>query len=105
MRRKNISIKHAAVKPVPQRTCLACRQVKAKREMLRIVKTPEGKMELDVSGKKEGRGAYVCRDCACWEKVKINRQLERALKTNISSEDLKKIFEEGTDYLKELDSG
>jgi predicted RNA-binding protein YlxR (DUF448 family) len=55
-------------KHVPQRTCVACRQVKSKRELVRVVRAPDGKICVDESGKLHGRGAYLCRDRACWEK-------------------------------------
>lgn len=71
----------------PQRTCVACRGVFAKRELVRIVRSPTGKVEVDETGKKPGRGAYLCRRKACWEKALQGKQLEQALKTGISSED------------------
>jgi predicted RNA-binding protein YlxR (DUF448 family) len=56
-------------KHVPQRTCVACRQVKSKRELIRVVRAPDGKVFVDETGKANGRGAYLCRDRACWEKA------------------------------------
>ncbi len=56
-------------KHVPQRTCVACRQMKSKRELIRVVRAPDGNVFVDESGKANGRGAYLCRDLACWEKV------------------------------------
>lgn len=73
-------------KHVPQRTCIVCRQVMPKRELIRIVRTPEGHVEVDRRGKKSGRGAYLCQDMACWQKMIQGGQLERALKTAISVE-------------------
>jgi predicted RNA-binding protein YlxR (DUF448 family) len=93
------------VRRVPQRTCAACRQIKAKREMLRLVRTPGGGVEIDVSGKKEGRGTYLCRDRACWEKAQKGKQLEHALKGSINQEDLERLYKVGKDLLKELTSG
>jgi predicted RNA-binding protein YlxR (DUF448 family) len=55
-------------KHVPQRTCIACRQVKPKRELIRVVRAPKGEIHIDETGKAHGRGAYLCRDRACWEK-------------------------------------
>ncbi len=55
-------------KHVPQRTCVACRQVKSKRELIRVVRAPDGNIHVDETGKAHGRGAYLCRDRACWEK-------------------------------------
>ncbi len=65
---------------VPQRTCVACRQGKPKREMVRIVRTVEGRVELDPSGKKSGRGAYLCSDPDCWTAALKRGVLPRALK-------------------------
>ncbi len=56
-------------KHVPQRTCVACRQVKSKRELIRVVRAPDGRVYVDETGKANGRGAYLCRDRACWEKA------------------------------------
>ncbi len=89
-------------KSAPQRTCASCRQVKAKREMVRLVRTAEGQVEIDIPGKKDGRGAYLCRDRACWEKVLKSQQLEHALKTKINQENLERLVEDGEKLLKEL---
>ncbi len=63
----------------PQRMCIACREMKEKQQLMRIVRTPEGKLLLDDSGKKSGRGAYLCRDAACWKRAQKARSIERAL--------------------------
>jgi predicted RNA-binding protein YlxR (DUF448 family) len=70
-------------KHVPQRTCIACRQSKAKRELVRIVRTPEGTLVVDETGRQNGRGAYLCRDRACWESVLRGTQVAKALKIEI----------------------
>jgi predicted RNA-binding protein YlxR (DUF448 family) len=70
----------------PQRTCVACRQVKAKQELVRLVRTPEGNIELDTTGRRNGRGAYVCPTRECWEKALAGKQLERTLKSPIGEE-------------------
>jgi len=78
-------------KHIPQRTCIACRTVRNKRELLRIVRTTENRVEADVTGKKSGRGAYLCRQRECWETALDNRhRLEQALnlETPMSNEDL-----------------
>jgi len=64
---------------VPQRTCLACRQVGAKRGLLRVVRTPQGEVRVDETGKLAGRGAYVCRTESCLEKAVKQKKLGRAL--------------------------
>lgn len=68
-----------AVKPkkTPLRMCIACRQMKDKREMLRIVKTPDGEIKLDKTGKASGRGAYICGEEECVKKLKKQKILGR----------------------------
>ncbi|HIU10694.1 MAG TPA: YlxR family protein [Candidatus Avidehalobacter gallistercoris] len=72
----------------PQRTCLACRQMKDKRELTRVVRTPDGEIKLDDTGRMPGRGAYLCKEPECLKRVLKSRALERALKQPIS-EDVK----------------
>jgi predicted RNA-binding protein YlxR (DUF448 family) len=64
---------------VPQRTCVACRQGRPKAELLRIVRTPTGLIEVDPAGKAAGRGAYICRSEACAERAVKQKKLNRAL--------------------------
>lgn len=71
-----------------ERTCMGCRKGFDKRELNRIVRTPEGEIKLDETGRMNGRGAYICRDAACLQKVLKSRALDRALKVNLS-EDVK----------------
>jgi uncharacterized protein len=71
----------------PQRTCVACGEAKAKRELVRVVHTPSGHVEVDTTGKKAGRGAYLCAKKACWDLGLKKRALDRALKTTISADD------------------
>jgi predicted RNA-binding protein YlxR (DUF448 family) len=71
----------------PQRTCIACRSTTGKRELLRVVRTPAGSVELDLTGKKSGRGAYICRRAECWEAALKKDRLASALKTQLSQED------------------
>lgn len=73
-------------KKIPQRTCLGCQAKKDKRELVRIVRSPEGKISVDLTGKKQGRGAYICPDQECLEKVIKSKRLERSLETTISQE-------------------
>ncbi len=70
----------------PQRTCIACRNVFNKRDIVRIVSTGEGRAEADIRGKMPGRGAYLCRNLACWEEGLKGNRLEHALKSEISRE-------------------
>ena len=74
------------VKKIPQRQCVGCRIKRDKKDLLRIVKTPEGEIVLDATGKKSGRGAYVCPDPECLKKARKSRALERAFDTAIPAE-------------------
>lgn len=73
-------------KHIPMRTCVGCGVNKAKKDLIRVVRTPESKIELDFIGKKSGRGAYICPDSECLTKAIKAKQLERALKTKIDDE-------------------
>ncbi len=64
---------------LPQRTCLGCQAVKPKKEMIRIVRTAEGALEIDPTGKKSGRGAYVCPNVECVERLRKGKRLEKVL--------------------------
>lgn len=75
-------------KHVPQRTCIACRQPRAKRDLVRVVRTPEAGVQLDPSGKLAGRGAYLCRARGCWELALQGGRLNAALKTTVGPEEL-----------------
>lgn len=73
-------------KHVPQRMCVACREHDAKRGLIRVVRTPEGAVALDPTGRRNGRGAYLCRKPGCWERALQTGILGRALKTSIDDE-------------------
>ena len=73
---------------VPMRTCTGCRQERPKRDMVRIVRTPEGAVVLYRSGKRSGRGAYICPRLECWNKALPTGSLAHVLKAQISAEDL-----------------
>lgn len=70
-------------KKIPQRQCMGCRERKAKREMLRVVRGTDGTVSLDFSGKLNGRGAYICPKADCLQKARRAKALERALETEI----------------------
>jgi predicted RNA-binding protein YlxR (DUF448 family) len=72
---------------IPQRTCIACRSTEAKRGLIRIVRTPEGRVEVDATGKKNGRGAYVHESRQCWDEALKRDRLKRALNVAIEDED------------------
>ena len=76
------------VKKIPQRQCVGCREMKDKKSLLRVVKSPEGAVSLDFVGKKPGRGAYayVCYSVECLKKARKSRALERALEVSIPAE-------------------
>jgi predicted RNA-binding protein YlxR (DUF448 family) len=74
------------MKKLPQRMCTVCRESKSKFELIRIVRSPEGEISIDLTGKKSGRGAYICRSSACLQKAQKQRSLERSLKCRIPEE-------------------
>lgn len=71
------------VKKVPMRKCIGCQEMKNKKEMMRVIKTTENDVVLDITGKKNGRGAYICFSKDCFEKAVKNKSLERSLKMSI----------------------
>ena len=73
-------------KKIPMRQCVGCREMKDKKSLLRVVKSPEGEVSLDFVGKKPGRGAYVCHDVECLKRARKSRALERAFETAIPAE-------------------
>ena len=81
---------------------MACRQVKEKRKLVRVVRSPRGEIELDVTGKREGRGAYLCPAMECLEKALKGKQLEHAFKCLIKPEDRERLAQIGKELLKEI---
>ena len=79
---------------IPMRMCVGCREMKEKRSLLRVVKSPEGAISFDRVGKAPGRGAYVCKSKECFEKAVKQRQLERALETRIDEAVFSQLMEE-----------
>ena len=73
-------------KKIPMRMCVGCREMKPKRELIRVVRSPEGAVSMDPVGKKPGRGAYVCRQEACLMRAIKQRQLERQLEVQLTPE-------------------
>ena len=73
-------------KKVPMRMCVGCREMKPKKELLRVVRSPEGSLSVDATGRKPGRGAYVCRSAECLKKAIRQRQLERAFECALQDE-------------------
>ena len=76
----------AKPRKIPQRQCVGCRVMKDKKALVRVVKTPEDEVVLDLTGKKSGRGAYVCPEMECLKKARKSRALERAFDLTIPAE-------------------
>ena len=90
-RRKGPRPKH-----VPQRMCVACREHSAKRTLIRLVRTPEGTAEVDPTGKRNGRGAYLCDRPECWEKALKTGLLSRALNITLSQDNINALRQHAT---------
>ncbi len=86
----------SVAKRIPQRTCVGCRVTDGKRDFVRVVRAPDGNVQIDPDGKANGRGAYVCSKASCWDEALTKDRLDRALRTTISPEvraDLKRFGE------------
>ena len=81
-------------KKIPMRQCLGCREMKPKKELIRVVRSPEGDISLDFRGKAPGRGAYICPDAQCLKKAVRARALEKAFSAQIPEEVYEKLNEE-----------
>ncbi|MCD7751208.1 MAG: YlxR family protein [Lachnospiraceae bacterium] len=81
-------------KKIPMRMCVGCGEMKPKKEMMRVVRTPEDTFILDVTGKKNGRGAYLCKNADCLEKAIRNRGLERSFQVRIPEEIMESLTKE-----------
>ena len=82
------------VKKIPLRMCTGCMEMKPKKELIRVVKSPEGEVSVDLTGKKSGRGAYICKDKECLEKAFKAKRLSRNLDVAINEEIYNRIREE-----------
>ncbi len=85
------------MKKVPMRQCIGCQEMKSKKEMIRVIRTPEGEICIDATGRRNGRGAYVCRDLACLKKAAKNHGIERSLKMQIPEDVFLRLEEEMSD--------
>lgn len=74
------------VKKIPMRQCLGCNEHRPKKEMIRVVRSPEGEISIDLVGKKSGRGAYICPKRACFTKARKSKRIESILECSISEE-------------------
>ena len=81
-------------KKIPQRQCMGCRERKAKRELIRVVRQPDGTVSLDFGGKMNGRGAYICPNPECLKKVQKSRALDRSLEVTIPAEVYERLVRE-----------
>lgn len=80
-------------KHIPQRTCIACGRKDAKRDYVRLVRTPEQTVEVDPTGKRNGRGAYLCPRRSCWEQAISSNVIERALKIDLDDQSRERLRE------------
>ena len=87
-------------KKIPMRQCVGCGEMKSKKEMMRVLKTAEGIICLDVTGKKHGRGAYVCISRECLQKARKNKGLERSFKMSIPND----VYDTLEEEFKEIDA-
>lgn len=86
-------------KKIPLRQCIGCQEMKEKKGMVRVIKTPEETIELDTTGRKNGRGAYICPRMECFMKARKSKGLERSLKTSIPQE----VYEELEREMNQID--
>ena len=86
-------------KKIPQRQCMGCRERKAKKELIRVVRTTEGSVILDFSGKANGRGAYICPQMECLKKAQKAKSLERSLEVPIPQEVYERLEKEMGDNI------
>lgn len=83
MEQSKVNVKQ---KKIPMRQCLGCNEHKPKKEMLRVLRTPEGEVLLDFTGKKSGRGAYICYDAKCLKKARKSKRIDNNLGVNITDD-------------------
>ena len=88
---------HTRNRQLPQRTCLACRQAKEKKALIRLVRVESGVVEVDTSARKSGRGAYLCPKKGCWELALKKNRLDYALRTKLSNDNRQILMEYGSD--------
>ena len=83
-----------AIRKIPQRKCVGCNTSRDKKELIRVVKNAEGEISVDLTGKKNGRGAYICHDAECLKKAKKAGRLERSFECQISEEIYTRLMQE-----------
>jgi len=90
-----------SIRHIPQRTCVTCRRVRPKQELIRLVRSSSGRVEVDTGGKRTGRGTYLCRAQGCWEVGLRGSRLEHALRATLTVDNREQL----TRYGKEVISG
>ena len=98
MKLSRLKVSKVKTRKIPQRMCLGCQESKPKRELIRIVRSPEGEFSVDTTGKKPGRGAYICPKMECFNAARKSKGLERSFKSPID----KSVYELLEQQLKEL---
>jgi predicted RNA-binding protein YlxR (DUF448 family) len=89
------------IKKMPQRKCVGCGNSKNKKELIRVVRSPEGELSIDLKGKKSGRGAYICKDEECLKKALKAKRFERSFEMKISEE----LAENLLNQIREINNG
>lgn len=95
--RRNINLH--SVKHIPQRTCLACRKVRAKQELVRLVRVSDGSVVVDIGGKRTGRGAYLCPTPECWRVGLKGSRLEHTLRATLTQDNRERLIKYEEDLL------
>jgi len=95
MTKTSISHQRVSAKYVPQRTCVGCKKVKSKRELIRLVRVSDGSVEMDASGKRAGRGAYLCGVKECWRIALKDNRLEHVLRTTLGRDNREQLIRYG----------
>jgi len=90
---------------IPKRSCVACREVRPKRELIRLARTTDNRVEIDHGGQKDGRGAYLCRREECWQAGLRGNRLEYALKTTLTSQNREQLMRQGRELVGGANSG
>src|SRR4030042_760960 len=99
------SIKPVLVRHVPQRTCVACGTIEPKRRLIRLVRISDGGVDVDPSGKRAGRGAYLCPAPTCWEVGLKGGRLEHVLRTTLTSDNREQLLRYSKELEREQSSG
>ena len=93
------SPKHHSTKRSPQRTCVVCHEVQNKQDLIRLIKIGDSHLEIDNSGRRAGRGMYICRKQKCWEKALEDKWLNRTLQIKISPENYTYLREQSRNFI------